>query len=213
MDHNSLGNFSYAAPILIPQVLQHPEMHVGHIVFTQGGGSKGLVQLVDNGGHLKSHIGLYIAVQDGNGGFAHNALVKSVLRVPPQESRAVSILAQPCVGTRAQAINKTMPQLDANDPFPELTGRHVLGIAARLAQHDSGMHQLPLRADSVHSQRLHDRDSGSTPVLVAAKLLDLDSGSACPSGTTERTGQVPLGLSGRGLRAAATTASDIAVAQ
>ncbi|MGO3870320.1 MAG: AraC family transcriptional regulator [Alcaligenes sp.] len=36
-----------------------------------------------------------------------------------------------------------MPWLDASDPFPELTGRHALGIAARLAQHDSGLHQHP----------------------------------------------------------------------
>ena len=36
-----------------------------------------------------------------------------------------------------------MPFLDANDPFPDLTGRHALGIAAQLAQHDSGLHQHP----------------------------------------------------------------------
>ncbi|AYN20911.1 AraC family transcriptional regulator [Alcaligenes aquatilis] len=36
-----------------------------------------------------------------------------------------------------------MPWLEASDPFPDLTGRHVLGIAARLAQHDSGLHQHP----------------------------------------------------------------------
>ncbi|WP_232466763.1 AraC family ligand binding domain-containing protein, partial [Alcaligenes faecalis] len=36
-----------------------------------------------------------------------------------------------------------MPWLDASDPFPDLTDHHVLGIAARLAQHDSGLHQHP----------------------------------------------------------------------
>ncbi len=36
-----------------------------------------------------------------------------------------------------------MPWLDSSDPFPDLNGRHALGIAARLAQHDSGLHQHP----------------------------------------------------------------------
>ena len=36
-----------------------------------------------------------------------------------------------------------MPYLDASDLFPDLTDRHALGIAARLAQHDSGLHQHP----------------------------------------------------------------------
>ena len=90
MHHNGLGNFPDAAPVFIPQVLQDPEVHIGHIVLTQGGRSQGLVQLVDNVGHLEGQIGFYTAVRDGDGSFAHNALGESVLRLPPHETGATS---------------------------------------------------------------------------------------------------------------------------
>ncbi len=62
-----------------------------------------------------------------------------------------------------------MPWLTANDPFPDLQGRHVLGIAARLAQHDSGLHQ--------HSwgQILYTR-SGCISVMAGYRLCLLPPG-------------------------------------
>ena len=62
-----------------------------------------------------------------------------------------------------------MPWLTADDPFPELAGRHALGIAARLAQHDSGLHRHPW------SQILYTR-SGCISVTLDTYLCLLPPG-------------------------------------
>ncbi len=62
-----------------------------------------------------------------------------------------------------------MPWLTADDPFPELAGRHALGIAARLVQHDSGLHRHPW------GQILYTR-SGCISVTLDTQLCLLPPG-------------------------------------